>query len=119
MRANILIINIINAPTMFKCMNRKNDMTLRFPFNDKKNTATITCCHVMKDNNPILYASHDANDGMWQFLCGKEHKTEEAMIVALEEVFIKDKTIGKISDLPLGYIAERLHLGDKWETHSK
>lgn len=94
-------------------------MLLGFPFHDKKNTATITCCHVMKDNTPILYASHDEDDGMWQFLCGQEHKTEEAMTVSLEEVYKKDRTIGKIANLPKGYFAKRLHVGNRWAIHSK
>ena len=38
-----------------------------FPFKDAQNTACFTCCHVLEENKPILYVSHD-QDGFWQFL---------------------------------------------------
>ena len=44
---------------------------MKFPFYDAPNTATITCCHILENGEPILYVSHDEDDGMWQFLCGK------------------------------------------------
>ncbi len=43
------------------------------PFADAPDTAVITCCHVTDDGAPVLYVSHDEDDGMWQFLCGGEH----------------------------------------------
>ena len=95
------------------------NVDLEFPFSDAKNTATLTCCHVIKDNYPILYASHDEDDGMWQFLCGQQHETEEAMFVALEEVFIRDKSIAVIAKMPLGYEAERNDINSKWTTRRK
>lgn len=47
--------------------------TMKFPFSDAPNTACFTCCHVLEENKPILYVSHD-EDGYWQFLCGGNHK---------------------------------------------
>ena len=38
-----------------------------FPFYDAPNTATIICCHIIDDGKPILYVSHDEDDGMKQF----------------------------------------------------
>lgn len=94
-------------------------MILGFPFRDKKNTATISCRHIMKDGKPILYVSHDADDGMWQFLCGCEHVTEDAMIVALEEIYRLDKTVSDIANLPYGHIAERDTKKNKWKISTK
>lgn len=94
-------------------------MFKRFPFTDKKNTATITCCHIMKDNQEILYASHDSDDGIWQFLCGKSHDADEAMIVSLEEIYKYDNSIAAIARLPLGYEAERTSENSKWVARSK
>ena len=37
------------------------------PFTDAPDTAVITCCHVTDDGAPVLYVSHDEDDGMWQF----------------------------------------------------
>lgn len=54
----------------------------KFPFSDAPNTACFTCCHVLEENKPILYVSHD-EDGYWQFLCGGNHKEEDARVVSL------------------------------------
>ena len=51
-----------------------------FPFYDAPDTATIICCHIIDDDEPILYVSHDEDDGMWQFLCGSRHNTDEARV---------------------------------------
>ena len=32
---------------------------MKFPFSDAPNTACFTCCHVLGENKPILYVSHD------------------------------------------------------------
>ena len=53
----------------------------KFPFSDAPNTACFTCCHVLEENKPILYVSHD-EDGYWQFLCGGNHKEEDARVVS-------------------------------------
>ena len=44
-----------------------------FPFCDAPNAASIICCHIIESDHPILYVSHDEDDGMWQFLCGAAH----------------------------------------------
>ena len=51
---------------------------MEFPFYDAPNTATIICCHIINGEEPILFVSHDEDDGMWQFLCGKAHETDDA-----------------------------------------
>lgn len=43
---------------------------MEIPFYDLPNTAAIVCCHVANGEKPVLYVSHDGEDGMWQFLCG-------------------------------------------------
>ena len=73
----------------------------KFPFKDKPNTAVITCVHILNETQPILYVSHDADDGCWQFLCGREHSVEESKIVALEEIYEMDKSIKKNSKFRL------------------
>ena len=80
---------------------------MKFPFYDAPNTATITCCHILENGEPILYVSHDEDDGMWQFLCGKAHETDEAKLVSLKSVFDLDNSVGILKDMPCGYYAER------------
>ena len=85
-----------------------------FPFKDKPDTAVITCVHILEENKPILYASHDADNGCWQFLCGKEHNIEESRIVSLKEIYKIDNSIKKISNLDCGKIAYRKNKKSKW-----
>ena len=59
--------------------------TMKFPFSDAPNTACFTCCHVLEENKPILYVSHD-EDGYWQFLCGGNHKEEDVRVVSLASI---------------------------------
>lgn len=37
---------------------------MEYPFNDAPNTAAIICCHILEREAPILYVSHDKEDGM-------------------------------------------------------
>ena len=90
-----------------------------FPFYDPPNVATITCCHVMDGDRPILYVSHDADDGTWQFLCGEPHSNEEALVVALEEVFELDPSVGELKDMPLGCYATRENKESTWTVMRK
>ncbi len=85
-----------------------------FPFEDAPNTATITCCHVLNGEKPILYVSHDADDGMWQFLCGEVHEMEDAKIVSLQYIFDMDNTVGALYQMPCGYCAERASATEGW-----
>lgn len=48
-----------------------------FPFDDNPHTACIVCRHVLNKEGAITYITHD-EDGMWQFLCSKEHTTDDA-----------------------------------------
>lgn len=85
-----------------------------FPFNESRNVASITCVHILDENKPILHVSHDKDDGCWQFLCGDEHNDEDARLVALEEIYNLDNTIGEIAMLDYGKKADRLSKGSKW-----
>lgn len=87
---------------------------MEFPFYDAPNTATIICCHVMNGDKPILYVSHDEDDGMWQFLCGEAHEMEEANLISLRFAFELDNSIGALADMPCGYYAERETPNEEW-----
>ncbi len=87
---------------------------MEFPFYDAPDTAAIICCHIMENELPILYVSHDEEDGMWQFLCGRTHEIEEAKLVSLKWVFESDNSVGILKDMPCGYYAERKTQNDDW-----
>jgi hypothetical protein len=78
-----------------------------WPFDESENVATMTVRQVMRGGQPILLVSHDADDGMWQFLTGGSVEMADAMIVSLREVYRIDPSIGELADLPLGWTAER------------
>lgn len=90
------------------------EVIMEFPFRDASNTAVITCSHILENNEPILYVSHDEDDGMWQFLCGKEHDTSEARIVSLHLMFMRDNSIAELAEMPCGCSAERHDKDAKW-----
>ena len=94
---------------------KKRNNKCSFPFADTKNTATMSCIHVTNEGKPILYVSHDKDDGMWQFLCGGTHDMADAMVVSLYYIYEKDTSVAEIADLPYGSIAERETVGAAWK----
>ena len=78
-----------------------------FPFEDAPNTACIVCRHVMDKEKAITYISHDADDGMWQFLCDEEHAEEDAQIISLYSAYMMDQSIGQVFDMPCGCYIQR------------
>lgn len=88
---------------------------MEFPFYDSPDTAAVVCCHVLNEEAPVLYVSHDADDGMWQFLCGKAHETSEARVVSLAEAFEADNSVGELKNMPCGYYAVKKRLTGKWK----
>ena len=85
-------------------------------FTDPSNTACISCTHVTIEGHDILFVSHDADDGMWQFLCGSnEHTEDDGVIVGLGEIVNLDPGLNEIADMPLGICGERKSKGDEWK----
>jgi hypothetical protein len=90
-----------------------------WPFDDPENVATMTVRQITHGGQPILLVSHDADDGMWQFLTGGPVEMTDAMIVGLGEVYRIDQSIGELADLPLGWTAERSAPGQPWRRSSR
>ncbi|MDQ0110683.1 hypothetical protein [Paenibacillus harenae] len=76
-------------------------------FEDLPNTMVLTTKDVIENKRGILFVSHDADDGMWQFHSGTDVNMEDAMLVALEEIVELDPTITAVADLALGWVAWR------------
>jgi hypothetical protein len=85
-----------------------------WPFDDPENVATMTVRQITHGGQPILLVSHDADDGMWQFLTGGPVQMADAMLVSLREVYRIDPSIAELADLPLGWTAERSAPGQSW-----
>lgn len=84
-------------------------------FEDLPNTMVLTTKEVITNKSEILFVSHDADDGMWQFHCGTDVDMEDAMLVALEEIIDFDPGITAIADLPLGWVAWREDTASPWK----
>ena len=87
-----------------------------YKFSEPENTACMVCSHVLENNAPILYVSHDQEDGMWQFLCGAiNHETQHVKIIGLIEAANIDPTISELHERPLGVGATRETINDSWQ----
>lgn len=83
-------------------------------FNDAENTVVFTTRQVVAEGVPILYVSHDEDDGAWQFHQGSDVDIEDARIMSLEMIVALDDTLNQLFDLPLGWIATRESIDDPW-----
>lgn len=86
---------------------------MKFPFSDAPNMACFTCRHMLEENRPIRYVSHD-EDGYWQFLCGGNHTEEDARVVSLVSVWEMDESVGELAGLDYGESAEAADPADGW-----
>ena len=86
----------------------------RNKFKESKNQAVFTCLHIIEENKPILYVKHD-DDGDWQFLCGGSHITEDARIIALQEIIDIDPSVSEVSNLKNGQTAVRESKESEWQ----
>jgi hypothetical protein len=85
-------------------------------FRDPPNTASLVCRHVLRGELPILFVSHDADDGGWQFLCNvHEHGDNDVAIVALHRAIDIDPEVNELGNMPLGFIATRVDQSRAWQ----
>jgi hypothetical protein len=85
-----------------------------WPFADAPNTVCVTTIHVMHRSQPILFAFHDAEDGDWQFHADGPKSMSDCLLVCISTVFRHDPTIAEVADLPLGWQATRMAVGQPW-----
>jgi hypothetical protein len=76
-------------------------------FKDLPNTMALTTKDVVIKKTPILFVSHDEDDGMWQFHCNDDVDMNDAILVSLKEIVDYDSSVTKLADLPFGWIAFR------------
>jgi hypothetical protein len=85
-------------------------------FSDPPNMAVITLRKIVEGIKPILFISHDEDDGGWQFLPNSDGAldTTEAIVVSLKSIVDMDSSITVLVDLPLGWCARRSSPTDSW-----
>ena len=94
---------------------KKPQQNIDFKFKEPANTACFVCDHVAYKTRPILYTTHEAEDGAWQFLCGfKDHSEANIKIISLKQVTEIDPSINDLHAMPLGAGVERRSINDKW-----
>jgi len=84
-------------------------------FTEAGNTAVYTTIYVVNEGTLITLVSHELG-GDWQFMGNEslEDFSKVAMIVALDEIIKKDKSVLELADLPIGHQATRQGRKDKW-----
>lgn len=90
-----------------------------WPFDESPNVATITTRGVIDGSDWIATVSHDEDDGGWQAIGSRGARMEDAMLVALRQVYERDPTIGAVADLPLGWRAWRDGPDAPWQREAK
>jgi len=56
-----------------------------WPFDDRPNVATISLRDIMERRAPILFVTHDNDDGIWQFLDGRDDPDpNDAVVLSLK-----------------------------------
>lgn len=87
-----------------------------WPFADPRNVMAFTLRAVVDGAAPILLVTHDLADGAWQFLDGRDDpQPEDAVLVCLEHLYNRDRSVGELADLPLGWRAWREALDEPWQ----
>ncbi|OCQ99991.1 hypothetical protein BCD64_02605 [Nostoc sp. MBR 210] len=87
-------------------------------FDDPPNVAVITTLQVI-EGKPILYVSHDEEDGVWQFHTNETFRDSDAKVVSLRRIVELDPSVTQLANLPLGWIAVRSGLGEIWQTFKR
>jgi hypothetical protein len=96
-------------------MGAKKEYSGEWPFEDPPNIAVFTTAHVARASKPILYVSHDAADGAWQFHSDDAFSDKDAMVVALAEIVELDPSVTSLAQLPLGWCATRTSRSSAWK----
>lgn len=86
-----------------------------WPFQDPPNVAVVTLKPIVSRERPILFVSHDADDGGWQFLGWDEADEAEASVVSLATMLRIDPSIAALANLPPGWVAWRTSPSDPWQ----
>jgi len=83
-------------------------------FPDPPHTRVFLSEAVHSGAEPVTYASHDLEDGAWQFLGDSMVGDGKPIISCFHHPIDNDPTLNELADLPLGWWAERAKPGDPW-----
>lgn len=90
-----------------------------WPFDQPRNSTTITMRQVLEGSEPILLVSHDADDHGWQFIGYTDACTEDGRVVCLEAMVARDPSVLQVADLPPGWQAVRRSPKHPWQRRQR
>ncbi|MFA6152221.1 MAG: DUF4262 domain-containing protein [Chitinophagaceae bacterium] len=102
-----------NFDTELKFKQPLLDRNADFKFFEERSLTVFTSKQFI-GGETILKVVHD-EEGEWQFLTGGEISMDDAAMVSLEQLVLKDPTINDLFDLDYGQEAERKSINDQWE----
>lgn len=85
-----------------------------WPFASPPNEAVYTVAPVLAGTADVVFVSHDAEDGAWQFLDAGGGHLEEARLVSLASIVRIDPSVRALAGLPLGWCATRADATSPW-----
>ena len=85
-----------------------------WPFSDPPNVAVFTSKKIMDHGDWIERATHDEDDGAWQFHPQSGTTESEALVVSLKSITEMDPSVLSLADLPLGWCAWRKAKNEPW-----
>lgn len=88
---------------------------MSWKFQDAQNVAVITSKHIIDGSAWIAYASHDEDDGGWQFHTKNPLTENDAAVVSLKNIVEIDNSVEDLADLPLGWFAWREGEKEPWQ----
>ena len=91
-----------------------NSSLFNWKFTDPPHTRVFLSEAVHSGAEPVTYASHDLEDGAWQFLGESMAGDGKPIISCFHHPIDNDPTLNELADLPLGWWAERAKPGDPW-----
>jgi hypothetical protein len=93
-------------------------MSDAWPFKEPRTFGVFCSRAIFEQGKAIRLVAHD-EDGSWQFLDGEPITAGDTPVhVHLEHVMRLDPSVGEVSLLPKGWIAEREERGAGWSTSS-
>jgi hypothetical protein len=84
-------------------------------FQDPPHTRVFLSQTVQDGIEPVIYVSHDAEDGAWQFLGKSMADGRGPVISCFHHPIDGDSSLAELADLPLGWCAERSKVGQPWD----
>jgi hypothetical protein len=86
---------------------------MHWPFADPPNFVAYSTRAVMERSAPILFVSHEADDGAWQFL-NPDWEPDDLVVICLQHALQQDPSIAALADLPRSWSAERQSPVEPW-----